>query len=200
MSKSEKSPENHGQTALLGGDLSRPRKVRTWKEVDEHVLDSYLEAVAEDVPMVDVLDRARRLTAVLDHLSAASSIKEGLQAAIHTDAAEDIAARYGRGTRIVIDRAINKLSGREKEMKKMLGHATGITALRKQTELLLPVEQLNDEARQIWKEFSDTRFGSPENQPAREAYRRKLQAQIDHQVALRQRLGLPTEQPKEEAA
>ena len=185
MSK-KSTPVIEGQQPLFYGN----GPVNTLADaVANPVVQGYLEAKAEGVPMVDVLERAIRISEALTEMGRMSQIDAGFLTAVDTPNGGRIWSHYRRGTPVVEKNAQEKLPRREERVKKLLGPATGYAALRLAPELMGRGE-VDARASHTWKRFT-SKFTGPENRKRRDEYRRQLSKQITAQKRLRKQLGLP---------
>jgi hypothetical protein len=191
-----KAPITEDQQSLFLGELSSPSSpIFSWAETQDNPnLQAYLEAKAEGVPMVDVLDRAIRIKEALTEMGRMSSVGVGFLTAVHTHHVERIDKSYGRfGTPIVERNARNKLPRREQRVKNLLAPASGYAALRTASPELMPREEIDALAKHTWGRFN-SRFTGPDNDERRQKYKRNLSKQITAQKRLRKKLGLPIPQ------
>ena len=156
-------------------------------------LAAHYQAVEEGVPMVDVLDRAHRITEALTEMGRMSSVNVGFLTAVNTPNGARIWSHYRRATPFVERNARNKLPRREKRVKELLGPATGYLALRlSEDKLDMGREEINARARHTWERFK-TKFSGPDNDARRQEYKSKMARTIRAQNKLRKRLGVQSE-------
>lgn len=185
-----------GQSSLFFGELSSAKSpYLTWEEAETNPMhQAYLEAKADGVPMVDILERGVRLKEAFTEMGRMSSVGIGFLTAVHTPHVERIDRHYGRFiTPIVEENAKKKLTRREQKVKNLFWRATGSAALRAANPELMPREEIDARAVHLWTRFVG-KFTGPDNRERRDDYRRNLSKQITAQIRLRKRLGMPLPQ------
>lgn len=157
--------------------------------IDELMQRAHDRAVAEDVPMVNVLDRAEKIIDALTELGRISSINYGLSRAVDRQSGAQIWGRYRRGTTRVVENAQNKTAERYDTVRELLGSVAGYGALRTANPRIMGIRRINTEAKVDWGKFLD-RFNGVDNRERRDEFRKKMRKQVTVQKKIRKRIDL----------
>ncbi|HET7827588.1 MAG TPA: hypothetical protein VFK97_01865 [Candidatus Saccharimonadales bacterium] len=184
------------QELLFSGDIDNGGEMLTWEDREANLqLNALRFSIENGIPMVDVLDRARRITLALDEMTEISQIDYGFLTSTHTKTRVRIDDTYGENiTPIVEENAKKKLPLREKRVKDLLGPATGYAALRAVVgrpgfSEMPTLDEINARAKHTWKRFFYSKFPGPDNLERRNRYRAIMAKHIEIQQNLRRHLG-----------